>query len=572
MAQLLSNLPTGSKVKFGKYSVSGEVAQDIVWMVLAKNHDYNGMITLITDKIIDLRCYDGSEPTSTNSKAKGMGLARYELSNIRQWLNSDAGEGAWYSSQHTFDEPPMPDYVTHGTNYNNRPGFLNAFNSSEKGVILPTTITCDDYEKGIISIVDKVFLPSLREVKNYEGLGVDKVEGSQFIYFANNGDAATLTAQAYAYSSSTYKPAKLSDNFDWLTRTGINSPEENFNQIYAIGAGGGPTLMQPNAGWLGVRPALNLSPSLSITDSTDSDGCYTLLLNTAPNSPSVINVPTLYGGKTNPITWGSGIDVDGDVVTYQLECSIDGGEYAQIYSGTSAAYAHLVPFGTSVVSYRVKATDPSGESSAYTTSATIFVTNNNAPVISGADGNLGVISDDFTGTYTITDANADIVTVTEAIDGVQIRSLVVNLGQAITYGVTENTWLALPNGSHTLTISATDGIDTTVRTIVFTKLVDTLKIQNATPWDSSTRPSRIMLVITRNIPSAATFKVEVCNNGYDASPKWEDATDAVRSGLVHVFSNTSKTSTKWGVLVRVTVARNGATGACYISAIGGNFE
>jgi hypothetical protein len=44
------------------------------------------------------------------------------------------------------------------------------------------------------------------------------------------------------------------------------------------------------------------------------------------------------------------------------------------------------------------------------------------------------------------------------------------------------------------------------------------------------------------------------------------------SGLVHVFSNTKKTATDWGVLVRVTVERNGATGACYVSAIGGNFE
>ena len=64
----------------------------------------------------------------------------------------------------------------------------------------------------------------------------------------------------------------------------------------------------------------------------------------------------------------------------------------------------------------------------------------------------------------------------------------------------------------------------------------------------------------------------VCNNGYDASPAWEDATDAVVSGLVHVFSNTAKTADDWGVLVRVSVERNGATGACYVSAIGGNFE
>jgi hypothetical protein len=224
------------------------------------------------------------------------------------------------------------------------------------------------------------------------------------------------------------------------------------------------------------------------------------------------------------------------------------------------------------VAYRVKATDPSGESSAYTVSATKTVVNNNAPVISGTDGNLGIKSDGFIGAYTITDANSDSVVVTEAIDGVQIRALAVVLGNPIPYSITGNTWLTLPNGSHTFTITATDGVDTSVRTYVFTKLVEGFTIQNSTPWVTSTRPSRIMLVITRNIPSGATFKVEVCNNGLQGSPTWEDCTDAVKSGLVHVFSNQSNLAASWGVRVRVTVARNGATGACYVSAIGGNFE
>ena len=85
-------------------------------------------------------------------------------------------------------------------------------------------------------------------------------------------------------------------------------------------------------------------------------------------------------------------------------------------------------------------------------------------------------------------------------------------------------------------------------------------------------PTRIMLTITRNIPSSATFKVEVCNNGYDTYPVWEDATNAVKSGRVHNFSNTTNVAGAWGVVVRVTVNRNGAIGACYVSEIGGNFE
>ena len=85
-------------------------------------------------------------------------------------------------------------------------------------------------------------------------------------------------------------------------------------------------------------------------------------------------------------------------------------------------------------------------------------------------------------------------------------------------------------------------------------------------------PTRIVLSVTRSVAFGAIFKVEVCNNGYDASPTWEDATVAVTSSLVYAFENVSKTADNWGVMVRVTLDRNGSTGACYVSAIGGNFE
>ena len=52
----------------------------------------------------------------------------------------------------------------------------------------------------------------------------------------------------------------------------------------------------------------------------------------------------------------------------------------------------------------------------------------------------------------------------------------------------------------------------------------------------------------------------------------EDATDSVTGNFVHQFENKSKTASKWGVLIRVTVGRNGGSGECYVSAIGGNFE
>lgn len=573
MAQSLSNLPVGAKVKFGKYSVNGEAAESIIWLVVAKNHTStptypSNSITLLAEKIIDLRAVDGKEPNNSDSERAERGNNRYSLSNLDQWLNKDGV--AWYSAQHSTDTEPSNVNVTYGTGYATRPGFLNMFTTYEKNAILDTTIRVKkvsadggSYE----NISRKVFLPSGTEIGDTRQ--TDYIEGAKWAYFDSGSRSVSLTRQAYNNTLSTEKPGKEGEVWGWWLRTPWDTTSTSLSVVTTGGYAAGYSAYY---GRYGVRPALNLSSTLNISDTTDGDGCYTLIWNRAPSAPTILNVPTIYGGKSNTISWSSATDPDGDTVTYQLECSINGGTYSQIYSGVATTYNHLVPFGTTSVVYRVKATDAPGESSDYTTSATKTVINNNAPVISGTDSNLGVKSSGFTGTYTVTDANNNAVTVTESIDGIQIRSLVATLGQAITYGITGTTWLALANGSHTLTIRATDGIDSTVRTYTFTKLVNSFSIRNSTPWSSSTMPSRIMVVITRNLPSEATFKVEVCNNGYDASPKWEDATDAVKSGLIHVFTNKTKTASNWGVLVRVTVERNGATGACYISAIGGNFE
>ena len=574
MAQMLSNLPIGSKVKFGKYSVSGGAALPINWIVVAKNHSSipaypTNSVTLMTEKIIDVFAFDVAEPQNSTGTITINGNGDYKYSNIDQWLNKDGTAGNWYAPTHGYDTSPTNENVLGYRGYANRPAFLNAFSSDEKNIILKTTIRYKTSNGTVNDIERSVFLPSAVEIGALSG---GENQGSVFEPFRTMSTASMqcgVTAQLYNDPTFSPKPSSITANYAWWTRSSAStSPAYNYF-IADSGQAYTDPVVQPH----GIRPVLNLPSSAEISETTDVDGSYTFVWNTAPLSPAEIYIPSsIYGGKSNTISWSNAIDIDGDALTYQLECSVNGDEYTKIYEGAAVVYAHLVSYGTTSISYRVRAIDPFGEMSAYTFSDTINVINNNAPVISGADTNLGVRSDDFTGTYTITDANSDTVTVTEAIDGVQIRSLVATLGEEITYGVTETTWLALANGSHTLTISATDGIDTTVRTIVFTKLVDKFSIQNSTPWMSSTMPSRIMVVVTRNMPSTAKIKVEVCNNGYDASPTWEDATDAVVSGLVHVFSNTAKTAAEWGVLVRVSVERNGATGACYVSAIGGNFE
>ena len=78
--------------------------------------------------------------------------------------------------------------------------------------------------------------------------------------------------------------------------------------------------------------------------------------------------------------------------------------------------------------------------------------------------------------------------------------------------------------------------------------------------------------IIGELPTGATVKIEVCNNGYDDSPTWQDVTQRVLAGEKFQLTNATKTAENWGYNVRVTVSRGSATGDIYINSMGGFFE
>lgn len=585
MAQSLSNLPIGSQIKFGKYSVNEEPAQDIVWEIAAKGHQCepaypSNSITLFSKYILDLRAFDSREnilPGYATLNVSQYGYNKYGESNIDQWLNSDADAGAWYMPQHEGDCPPTAGNIYNTpSEYDMRPGFLNAFTEDEKNALLDTTIRCvngrtaaeaDNSSASLTyyDIVRKVFLPSLAEsgISNYHK------EGSAF-YGYGSELRAMYSPQFLAYSpvSSSVSPSEYgtywfrtvqpTNNYDVAYKTNLTA---NSNNHYWAANGN-----------VGVRPVINLPISIVVSDTTDSDGCYTVVWNNAPNAPTSLNVPTIYGGRGNTISWSASSDPDGDSVSYQLECSVDGGAFTRIYSGTSLSYTHTLASGATTIQYRVRAVDSKGAAGAYTTSQSITVTNNRAPVISGNDSNLGTIVNGISLSYTVTDEDGDTVEVVEKLDGTVFRTYTVTLGSTNTCSINGVDWLKVLNGTHTLMIIATDskGVSCT-RTHTFTKNVTTMSIITD-PMDSSTKPQRIVFTVSRVIPLGAIFKVEVCNNGNDASPTWEDATTFAEGTTAYTFTNAQKTANSWAVRIRVTVDRNGATGSCYISGIGGNFE
>lgn len=77
-------------------------------------------------------------------------------------------------------------------------------------------------------------------------------------------------------------------------------------------------------------------------------------------------------------------------------------------------------------------------------------------------------------------------------------------------------------------------------------------------------------VITDEKP--VSFKVEACNNAFDASPTWEDVTANVINGTYHDFKNRIKTATNWGLNVRITVEADGTYSPIEIDGFGISYE
>lgn len=196
------------------------------------------------------------------------------------------------------------------------------------------------------------------------------------------------------------------------------------------------------------------------------------------------------------------------------------------------------------------------------------------PVISGSNADLGTKRGDFTYQYSVTDPDNDVVNVVEKIDGKTIATKnAITLGATQTLSVSGNTFTALTNAKHTITITATDSAgNSAVRTLTFTKSIAGFVITLSAPLEANSQPTRANIKVTRDIPAGGTFKVEATNNPFDASPVWEDCTNAVVQGVAHVFTNKINTAAQYGMNIRVTVQRGDALTACWVSGIGGNFE
>ena len=578
MSKAISSLAVGDKIEVPVLSAyQSRFGAKIIFKVADKNHSGypSNSVTLITEKIIQLMCSDAKEASNSNSDRRNYGNNRHIHSNILQWLNSNATAGNWYSAKHSADAPPTNANVWDNYNeYDAWAGFLAMLDPKFVAELLDTTLTVaksstdgGSYE----TFTAKMFLASTTEVGLANENGI--AEGVLLALFSNNASRiAYPTAECVSNSEYSNSNFTTSKGWYWWLRT----PHSSFavSVRYAISDG---TLNYGHAysGNFGVRPLCNMQSSILVSDSPNASGNYKIIYNAAPSAPPSITAPaTCYSGQNINISCAAATDPDGDALTYCFERSYNSGAWTQVQSSAARTFSEMVSTSWNTLQYRVKAVDTAGNYSAYTTSGDIAVIHNQPPVISGSNADLGIKRADFTYQYSVTDPDGDTVNVVEKIDGKTIATKnAITLGATQTLSVAGNTFTALTNAKHTITITATDSAgNSAVRTLTFTKSIAGFVITLSAPLEADSQPTRANIKVTRDIPAGGTFKVEATNNPFDASPVWEDCTNAVVQGVAHVFTNKINTAARYGMNIRVTVQRGDALTACWVSGIGGNFE
>ena len=233
-----------------------------------KNHaGYpSNSVTLVTNQIIKMLCFDATEPSNGNSDRRNYGNNRYIYSNLRQWLNSAAAAGQWYTAQHSADQTPDSSHVWSGYNaYSGLAGFLNAFTANERAALLSTTITVGKNSTdggGTETCTDKIFPLSCTEV----GLSGDHVCGSKLAIFSDNSSRiATVTASCVANSNYPSNPSSGAAWYYWL-RDAYAGSADGARLVNSEG-----TLYGDSAydGRSGLRPACYLDSDLLISVEDD---------------------------------------------------------------------------------------------------------------------------------------------------------------------------------------------------------------------------------------------------------------------------------------------------------------
>ena len=187
-------LTLGDTFFFGKNQVVSEDPWNLEWEIIHQESDYQ---IAITRQLVNCMTFDAKESKNTVTYRTQAGNNNWAVSNIRQWLNSDAAAGQWYSAQHTYDAPPTISNLYTGisgtTDYTAKSGFLHYFTEEQKSFLQDFTLTlakCSVDGGGSQIVTQKVFLPTLTQMGFGNNNGVS--EGFIFDKFVDNNNSSRI--------------------------------------------------------------------------------------------------------------------------------------------------------------------------------------------------------------------------------------------------------------------------------------------------------------------------------------------------------------------------------------------
>lgn len=156
------------------------------------------------------------------------GSGRWSQSAIRQYLNSAADAGAWWSAQNGWDRPPAQASTLRG--------FLAGFSNDFLSVLQPTAVvtdlnTVEGYTETSETTYDKIFLPSRFEMREAAGTSweyYDKLAAQLGVNYFGTGAANAhdelkkynLTSQSSPVSVWLRSPSVSSAYYAWNVNSG----------------------------------------------------------------------------------------------------------------------------------------------------------------------------------------------------------------------------------------------------------------------------------------------------------------------------------------------------------------
>ena len=176
-------------------------------------------MTLLPVRLVTNLQFDAPEPGNPDANRAQYGCNRWDWSAIRQWLNSAAAPGEWWTAQHEYDAAPAYAATLAGFMADLPADFLSAVAPARLVTALPNADG-----GGSVETVDRFWLPSRTEI--FGALDGGMPEGVQMAKYIDATDANRIKYNAAGNSASWYlRSANTSQPHyvAFVERTGIFS-------------------------------------------------------------------------------------------------------------------------------------------------------------------------------------------------------------------------------------------------------------------------------------------------------------------------------------------------------------